>query len=128
MNNRRRTAGFGLWIALLAFVLIFIVVSEGWNMLKPNEYSYVTFQQDVTGRANEIEEVIISPNRETPTGMVTVVWKNEEENSFYVTDVREVRAWLESVSYENYEETDVINREGWFYRNGTSMVHYDKGK
>ncbi len=122
MNNRRRTAGFGLWIALLAFVLIFIVVSEGWNMLKPNEYSYVTFQQDVTGRANEIEEVIISPNRETPTGMVTVVWKNEEENSFYVTDVREVRAWLESVSYENYEETDVINREGWFYRNGAVLI------
>lgn len=55
--------------------------------------------------------------------MISVEWKNSsKEESFYVTDVNQVKEWLESVNYTDYKETDVINREGWFYNNGALLV------
>ena len=120
MNSKKK--GMGIWLAVLICVFIGLVVSEGWQLLAANEYSYSTFQEDIQGKAGEIEEVIISPNKETPTGLVTVKWKAGEEDSFYVTDVGAVKEWLESVGYADYKETDVINREGWFYRNGVALI------
>lgn len=120
MNNKKK--GMGIWLAVLICVFIGLVVSEGWQLLSTSEYSYSDFQQDVQKKAGDIQEVVISPNKETPTGLVSVRWKEGGEDSFYVTDVTEVKAWLESIDYTNYEETDVINREGWFYRNGVALI------
>lgn len=120
MNNKKK--GMGIWLAILICVFIGLVVSEGWQLLSTSEYSYSDFQQDVQEKAGDIQEVVISPNKETPTGLVSVRWKEGGEDSFYVTDVTEVKAWLASIDYTNYEETDVINREGWFYRNGVALI------
>lgn len=121
MNNKKR--GIGLWVVVLVCVFIGIIVSEGWNLLTTSDYSYSDFQQDIQTKAEQIEDVVISPNKETPTGMISVEWKdNSKEESFYVTDVNQVKEWLESVNYTDYKETDVINREGWFYNNGALLV------
>ena len=121
MNNKKR--GIGLWVVVLVCVFIGIIVSEGWNLLTTSDYSYSDFQQDIQTKAEQIEDVVISPNKETPTGMISVEWKNSsKEESFYVTDVNQVKEWLESVNYIDYKETDVINREGWFYNNGALLV------
>ena len=121
MNNKKR--GIGLWVVVLVCVFIGIIVGEGWNLLTTSDYSYSDFQQDIQTKAEQIEDVVISPNKETPTGMISVEWKNSsKEESFYVTDVNQVKEWLESVNYTDYKETDVINREGWFYNNGALLV------
>lgn len=121
MNNKKR--GIGLWVVVLVCVFIGIIVSEGWNLLTTSDYSYSDFQQDIQTKAEQIEDVVISPNKETPTGMISVEWKDSsKEESFYVTDVNQVKEWLESVNYTDYKETDVINREGWFYKNGALLV------
>ena len=121
MNNKKR--GIGLWVVVLVCVFIGIIASEGWNLLTTSDYSYSDFQQDIQTKAEQIEDVVISPNKETPTGMISVEWKNSsKEESFYVTDVNQVKEWLESVNYTDYKETDVINREGWFYNNGALLV------
>lgn len=121
MNNKKR--GIGLWVVVLVCVFIGIIVSEGWNLLTTSDYSYSDFQQDIQTKAEQIEDVVISPNKETPTGMISVEWKDSsKEESFYVTDVNQVKEWLESVNYTDYKETDVINREGWFYNNGALLV------
>ena len=120
--NMNRKRGMGLWLAVLVCVFIGIVFSEGWQLFNTNEYSYTDFMADVNEKANEIEEVVISPNKETPTGLITVRWKSGGEDSFYVTDVGEVKDWLMTAGTVDYEETDVINREGWFYRNGAVLV------
>ena len=121
MNNKKR--GIGLWVVVLVCVFVGIIVSEGWNLLTTSDYSYSDFQQDIQTKAEQIEDVVISPNKETPTGMISVEWKNDsKEESFYVTDVNQVKEWLESVNYTDYKETDVINREGWFYNNGALLV------
>ena len=116
MNNKKR--GIGLWVIVLVCVFIGIIVSEGWNLLAASDYTYSEFQQDIQNKVSQIEDVVISPNKETPT----VEWKDGKEDSFYVTDVNQVKDWLESVNYMNYKETDVINREGWFYNNGALLV------
>ena len=121
MNNKKR--GIGLWVVVLVCVFIGIIVSEGWNLLAASDYTYSEFQQDIQNKVSQIEDVVISPNKETPTGMISVEWKNSsKEESFYVTDVNQVKEWLESVNYTDYKETDVINREGWFYNNGALLV------
>ena len=120
MNNKKR--GIGLWVIVLVCVFIGIIVSEGWNLLAASDYTYSEFQQDIQNKVSQIEDVVISPNKETPTGMISVEWKDGKEDSFYVTDVNQVKDWLESVNYMNYKETDVINREGWFYNNGALLV------
>ena len=121
MHNKKR--GIGLWVVVLVCVFIGIIASEGWNLLTTSDYSYSDFQQDIQTKAEQIEDVVISPNKETPTGMISVEWKNSsKEESFYVTDVNQVKEWLESVNYTDYKETDVINREGWFYNNGALLV------
>lgn len=120
MNNKKR--GIGLWVIVLVCVFVGIIVSEGWNLLAASDYTYSEFQQDIQNKVSQIEDVVISPNKETPTGMISVEWKDGKEDSFYVTDVNQVKDWLESVNYMNYKETDVINREGWFYNNGALLV------
>ena len=120
MNNKKR--GIGLWVVVLVCVFIGIIVSEGWNLLAASDYTYSEFQQDIQNKVSQIEDVVISPNKETPTGMISVEWKDGKDDSFYVTDVNQVKDWLESVNYTNYKETDVINREGWFYNNGALLV------
>ena len=95
--------------------------SLSWQ-LAASDYTYSEFQQDIQNKVSQIEDVVISPNKETPTGMISVEWKDGKEDSFYVTDVNQVKDWLESVNYMNYKETDVINREGWFYNNGALLV------
>lgn len=103
-------------------VLICIMAFEGLNMRQQGEYSYTDFQRDITEKSSEISRVVISPNKETPTGKVVVVWKTEKESSFYVTDVTGVKEYLQSIGYTDYEETDIANRDGWFYSNGVILI------
>ena len=87
MNNKKR--GIGLWVVVLVCVFIGIIVSEGWNLLTTSDYTYSEFQQDIQNKVSQIEDVVISPNKETPTGMISVEWKDGKEDSFYVTDVNQ---------------------------------------
>ncbi len=120
--NMNRKRGMGIWLAILVCVFVGIMFSEGWQLFNTNEYSYTDFQEDVTENAEKIEEVLISPNKETPTGLITVQWKEGSESSFYVSDVREVKDWMMTIGFKNFRETDIINREGWFYKNGAVLV------
>ena len=120
MYQRRR--GIGLWILILGLILISIFASESLHIFGRGGYSYAQFTEDLKSSRSEIEEVIISPNREVPTGMITVEFADGEEKSFYVTDVAEIKDYLAEQNFTAFEETDVINREGWFYQNGALLI------
>ena len=121
-NYRRRNPGIAIWIVLLVCALLFFIASERLQLMQQSGYSYTDFQKDIQENSQTIEGVTISPNKETPTGQVTVTLKSGDTETFFVTDVTQVKEWLESVDYEKYEETDIINREGWFYRNGAVLI------
>ena len=77
MNKQARN-----WIPaallLLLVVLGFWVISR--QMTRDYSYTEQAFWQDI--EEEEVSQVYISPNREIPTGQVTVRMKNGDEHNF----------------------------------------------
>ncbi len=122
MNNKRRGLGSGIWLFVIIAALVLLYISDKWDLFMGDDYTYMQFQQDVVEKASEIDEIVISPNKETPTGVVAVKWKSGSESTMNVVDVTEVKLWLESIDFEDFDETDVINRETWLYKNGAVVA------
>ena len=120
MDQRRR--GIGLWILILGLLLVSVFFSEGLRLFGPGSYSYQEFVKDFDTTENTIEKIVISPNKEVPTGLITVEYEDGDDKSFYVTNVEEVKGFLTDHGFTAFEETDVINREGWFYKNGALLI------
>lgn len=95
------------WMPALAFLLL--IVFGFWfvsrQMIRDYSYTEQTFQQDI--EEGEVSQVYIRPNRETPTGQVTVRMKNGEEHSFYSLDVKELQDALEAESDVAIQVADV---------------------
>ncbi len=114
--------GMGVWLILLLCIFVLLFASENFHSLDAGNYSYSQFKEDVNKKAKDISTIIISPNRETPTGEVSVEWLNGEEDQFYVTDITQITDYLNDIDFRNYQVTDVGNREGWFYENGALLI------
>ncbi len=114
--------GMGVWLILLLCIFVLLFASENFHSLDAGNYSYSQFKEDVNKKAKDISTIIISPNRETPTGEVSVEWLNGEEDQFYVTDITQITDYLNDIDFSNYQVTDVGNREGWFYENGALLI------
>lgn len=95
MNKQARN-----WVP--ALVLLVMIVFGFWfvsrQMTRDYSYTEQAFQQDI--EEGEVSQVYIRPNREIPTGQVTVRLKNGEEHNFYSLDVKELQDALE-------EENDI---------------------
>ena len=95
MNKQARN-----WVP--ALVLLVMIVFGFWfvsrQMTRDYSYTEQDFQQDI--EEGEVSQVYIRPNREIPTGQVTVRLKNGEEHNFYSLDVKELQDALE-------EENDI---------------------
>ena len=111
-----------LWLAVLAAVIIIMLVSEGWSYMNTTSYSISDFKADVEGHEDEIENIVIEPNKEVPTGLVVLNFKNEDQIEFYVTDVNEVTAWLDEIGFKAYYQTDIVNRDSWLFYNGAILI------
>ncbi len=118
-RRRHRTR---IWLIILAVVLIVLIVSEIIASLSVSDYSYPDFQQDVLENGESIDEIVLSPNSETPTGQVKVQWIDGTSDSFYVTDLGVVQSWLESTGFTRFRETDISNRRGWLFYNGAILI------
>lgn len=122
MKLDQRKRGIGLWILILVLLLVSVFASEGLRLFGPGDYSYQEFVKEFDATKNTIEEIVISPNKEVPTGLITVEYTDGDDKSFYVTNVEEVKAFLTDHNFTAFEETDIINREGWFYKNGALLI------
>ena len=93
MNKQARN-----WVP--ALVLLLLIVFGFWfvsrQMTRDYSYTEQAFQQDI--EKGEVSQVYIHPNREIPTGQVTVRMKNGEEHNFYSLDVKELQDTLEAES------------------------------
>ena len=102
MNKQARN-----WIPaallLLLVVLGFWVISR--QMTRDYSYTEQAFWQDI--EEEEVSQVYISPNREIPTGQVTVRMKNGDEHNFYSLDVKELQDKLEGESGIAVQVADV---------------------
>lgn len=102
MNKQARN-----WVP--ALVLLLLVVFGFWfisrQMTRDYSYTEQAFQQDI--EEGEVSQVYIQPNREIPTGQVTVRMKNGEEHNFYSLDVKELQDTLGAESDVAIQVADV---------------------
>lgn len=120
MDNKR--SRLGMWPIIFLFILIAMWLYQGLNMSREGEYKYSDFVQDVQEKQNEIKEVVIVPNEETPTGAVNVVWKNGDSNRFYVANTESIEQYLEGEDVTfSYYTTDV-DRPSWIEENLLTLV------
>ena len=102
MNKQARN-----WIP--AALLLLLVVLGFWfisrQMTRDYSYTEQAFWQDI--EEEEVSQVYISPNREIPTGQVTVRMKNGDEHNFYSLDVKELQDKLEGESGIAVQVADV---------------------
>ncbi len=99
---------FSSYFILIAFLLVMLALISMFRR-QENDYTQAQFIKDLDSGA--VREVIITPNREAPTGYAKVVF-GEVVKELYATDIREV----ESIAREHgYEPTvEDIERESLF--------------
>ncbi len=104
-QNGRNLNSYLIWIVLLVIMII------GLNFFKTNgeDYTLNAFLADM--EADNIEEIVIQPNRETPTGYLDVELKSGFEKRLYVTDITEIEALIRSHGYDPM--TEDVQRESW---------------
>ena len=103
MNKQARS-----WIPSI-LLLIVLFVGGYWFMTRQftinNSYSQQDFYESVQN--NEVESVYIHPNKEYPTGRVSVDLTNGNSVQFYALDVKEIQDFLGDYSEIALEVGDV---------------------
>ena len=93
------------------YVIVLLIILGIWysfdaRRTMSSTYTYDQFKEAV--QDEEVSSVQINQNREVPTGNVVVVLKDDNQRrQFNVTDVNEVRDYLESQDFTDYTVTDV---------------------
>lgn len=113
MNKRR---GLGIWPLVLVIILLAVLLYDTMLLNRAGDYTYPQFLQDIQNRADAIEEVVIVPNGEVPTGKVEVLWNDASQSECYVTDVNEVQSLLRETQVEHWFITDA-KRDSWLEKN-----------
>ena len=117
--NRKR--GLGIWPIILVIVVAAVLLYDGMLLNRAGSYTYPQFLQDIQNRAESIEEIVIIPNSEVPTGAVEVTWNDGTVLRCYVTDIDEVKALLLEYDLDNWFVTDA-QRDSWIEKNGVALL------
>lgn len=112
MNNRQfRVFGFYM-ILFLLFVVMLRSFQERSEM--ENLYTYNEFREDV--KKGEVVRAVVSQDKATPTGTVTLTMKSGGTRKIHVPDTVEVREVMEaagvSVSFMQVKDTDWMTSLG----------------
>ena len=97
------------------YLVIIIVLLLGLILLntfqnREDDYTRAEFIQDMM--AGKVQEVLIHPNGEAPTGYMEVTFKTGEEKTLYATDITELEALVRDLGLE--PQVLDIQRENWF--------------
>ena len=111
MNTKKRNSGFPGFGTYALFILLVVLI---WYMLTGNSgTSTWTKAEFETALVNEnVVNVVISQNREIPTGSVQVLLKDESKKTLYISDVNEVQEMMDFYDFTSYTCKDVP-QESW---------------
>ncbi len=96
------------FVFLIMLVLVVAVLSLFSE--QRNGYTRADFMSDLEG--DKIEELIIQPNAETPTGYVEVEMTDGSDRRLYVTDVSEIEEVIRQAGYDPVVLD--VQRQSWF--------------
>lgn len=105
----KKNKGFSLYFLVMLGILLVMIwyTSAGAS---DNDYTKGAFLKDL--QAGNVTRVLIQPNVETPTGVVSVEKKTGEASVLYVTDVEEIQQILSEYGIDPLVKD--IPRENWF--------------
>ena len=105
----KNSKGFNVYFLIMLGVLLVMI---WYTSLGSSDYDYSigAFVTDL--EAGNITNVVIQPNAETPTGVVSVEKKSGEVRILYVTDVGEIQTLLAKYAIDPVVQD--IPRENWF--------------
>ena len=101
--------GFNLYFLIMLGILLVMIWYTSMGS-SDNDYTKGGFMKDL--QAGNVTRVVIQPNVETPTGVVSVEKKDGDVSVLYVTDVEEVQMLLEQYGIDPFVKD--IPRENWF--------------
>ena len=110
MNRQMRSGGAGFYV--LAIIGIAMYISSIMTSSTGGQYNVEDFKQDV--KAGKVTSVEITPNEETPTGVVRANYENKRSKHFNCTDIKDVEEIIKTDSKlaQNYVINDV-DKPSW---------------
>ncbi len=96
--------------SVFIYIILLLIVFGLWSSANKNNfytssYTYDQFQTDI--QSDEVERVVISQNREVPSGNVLVVLNDDSQKRFSTSDINEVQEFLKAEAYTNYAVSDM---------------------
>ena len=112
MNRQMRSGGAGFYVLVLAIIGIAMYISSIMTSSTGCQYNVEDFKQDV--KAGKVTSVEITPNEETPTGVVRANYENKRSKHFNCTDIKDVEEIIKTDSKlaQNYVINDV-DKPSW---------------
>lgn len=112
MNRQMRSGGAGFYVLVLVIIGIAMYISSIMTSSTGGQYNVEDFKQDV--KAGKVTSVEITPNEETPTGVVRANYENKRSKHFNCTDIKDVEEIIKTDSKlaQNYVINDV-DKPSW---------------
>ena len=119
MNNSSSNGSRNIIIYFVIVAIAILIIYSVSNKINAvNEYSYSEFTEDL--KNEKVTGVEISPNSETPTGVVNVTLLDGSINRLYVSDVAVIEEEMKT-AFPKYTESDV-SRESWLLSYGIPIL------
>ena len=106
MNRQMRSGGAGFYVLVLAIIGIAMYISSIMTSSTGGQYNVEDFKQDV--KAGKVTSVEITPNEETPTGVVRANYENKRSKHFNCTDIKDVEEIIKNLIIKNEKAYDLF--------------------
>ena len=106
---KQSSKGYGQYFLIIIFLIMGIILINGIKN-RDVEYTRAQLIQDI--QDGKVKEVLIRPNRETPTGNLEVIMVSGAEKTLHATDVAELEATIREYGME--PKILEVEAEPWF--------------
>ena len=114
MNTQKRYRAFGLYIGVILILALLWLLKDSSNGLGQAEnYTYAQFEDDID--AGNVESVVISQNREVPSGEADITIKSQDKTTtvaLYLSDVNTIQETMKKHDFTQYQVKE-MPQENW---------------
>ena len=110
--------GNGFFLILLLVLVVSLYLSSVLSNNRSNDYNSYNLMNDI--EEGTVDTIVISQDQQTPSGRVDILFKDESEKYYYVTNVQEIEETLYSYSIDKKYEgtfkytTNPIEKTPWW--------------